>query len=454
MNKLEIEILSKCEKYKLSKSFLNEFLRKALKELPVIKIGNSYYKFNLNKEYVRSSKKVNYITPKTKKYKIFKSLMSYIEEVNEYVVERFIGLEIYYNGLTFDYKYDQVGLSVYSIKRDKFYYFRKGFYVNFFGESFFNLIESKFVRKKIDILDLNYFTYLFICNIKSLVKVKNKYHRQIKKYIPLADYVMLLKHPKLETIYKRNEDINLKRNSFNKWFLENKLEFDYKTYLKCSSYGYYKMAYLFFLKFKSCNFKDYLSENFISSFMSLNEKYQKLDILNYILRHENKFLLCLDYYRMLEGVDGDYPLKPKNIEKAHNDLLKTIRYKQEKELEEKINKINKVNRKLEFDYNDYKYFIPDVKEMVNYSTELNLCILKAGYIERVARNNCILLFCEKKENPNKLDKFACELSKKENGYEIIQFHGFNNDLNSDEKQKIKRINLLNILKDKLKEMVR
>ena len=90
--------------------------------------------------------------------------------------------------------------------------------------------------------------------------------------------------------------------------------------------------------------------------------------------------------------------------------------------------------------------------MVNYSNELNICIAKAGYIERVANGETILLFCKNIINDSKTNKFASELDIED--FHIIQFHGYCNDIGVSQEQIMLREKLLNVLDNKLKEIVR
>lgn len=48
-----------------------------------------------------------------------------------------------------------------------------------------------------------------------------------------------------------------------------------------------------------------------------------------------------------------------------------------------------------------------------------------------------------------MDKYACELAVSNDGFKIVQFHGFNNDINVSNMYLDQRERLLNTLKTKL-----
>ena len=439
-----IEIKENVPKY-----IIKKLLSNSLKDLPAIKIDNRFYKYKADKTLKLVKNTDDYITPKTKKYKIFRSIMSYFKENNLELREYFVGMIIYYNGTTFDYSFKIISASIYNKKTEKLKHYNNGIYSCLYGEATFFINEkNKYNLAKRYLLKSALKAYIYK-NEDSLKVAKNKYLRSIKEDLSIYDFIMLSKHSSIETYYKTYElaEFGL-RIKFYENFLIDKLPFNYKIFVK--SHFHY-LDYYFDLTFRGYQTKyiDSMNKSCILKFVIAN-KIPK-NVINYIINNaENAYLYC-DYYLNRDSFKDKIPLFPKDIVKAHNELFDLIKFKQDEMLKEQVKEINNKRKFLEFTFKDYEFYLPNVDEMVNYSKDLNICIAKAGYIKRVAKGETILLFCKNKMNDNKFNKFASELDLKD--YHIIQFHGYCNDINASYEQLNLRNNLMIILNEHIEKLV-
>lgn len=438
-----IEIKENVPKYIIKKLLIN-----SLKDLPAIKIDNKFYKYKIDKTLKLVKKTDDYITPKTKKYKIFRSIMSYFKENNLELREYFVGMIIYYNGITFNYEYKIISASIYNKKTEKIKHYNNGIYSCLYGEATFFINEkNKYNLAKKYLLKSALKAYIYV-NEDSLKVAKNKYLRSIKEDLSIYDFIMLYKYSSIETYYKTYElaEFGL-RIKFYESFLKEKLTFIYKIFIK----SYFNFVdYYFNLTFRGYKTKYIDNMDKLRILRFIKENKVSKNVINYILNNaENAYLYC-DYYLNREPFKYKCTLFPKDIVKAHDELFRLIKFKQDEVVKKQVKEINNKRKFLEFTFKDYEFYLPDVEEMVNYSNELNICIAKAGYIKRVANGETILLFCKNKINDNKFNKFASELDLKD--YHIIQFHGYCNDINASYEQLNLRENLMIILNEHIEKI--
>lgn len=437
-------------KEKIPKNVIDKLLQHSLKDLPSIKIGNKFYKYNLDKSLKETLRNDEYITLRRRKNKLFRSVMSYFKETKLELREYFVGMIIFYNGITFDYSVKIISVSIYDKKTGKIKHYHNGIYNCYYGQMSFFIDEStiyKESKKYLLIYSLKVHVYQ---NLDSLKKAKNKYLRSIKEDLSIYDFIMLYKYKEIETYYKKYVLAEFfVRIDFYKKFLNDKLPFVYKIFFK-SCFDYLKYSFSVYFRDYQIDHITYYNMHCILRFIKENKVSKK--VINYIIKNGQYAYLYCDYYLNCHLFNNKFPLFPKDIVKAHDDLFSLIKIKENEWFEEAINKFNDKYKKLEFNYRNYKFYLPDLTEMVNYSNELNICIAKAGYIERVANGETILLFCKNIINDSKTNKFASELDIED--FHIIQFHGYCNDIGVSQEQIMLREKLLNVLDNKLKEIVR
>lgn len=447
MNKNKLEsYIERFKDYKVPKYIEDELLHSVIRLTPCVKIANKYYKFNSSGTLKISTPSNYYITNLKRKMRTIKLIITKLYEYKDSIVERAFGIEFTFNGVLSFYNVGYLGAKIFDFKDLNYYIFKIGYTSQQSFYSSFNLDNKRIVRSQIWFNEYRYYNYEYKHSKTYLYNLSNKYLRDFTNLYP-HDILAIRLFPKLETCYRKHGELVQNPNlacDFIKLFCSNKLKVRPKLFIKynITSIPEYIIRYNYpTYVFSDCD--RYIFEDFYSL---LNDGYD----FNYLYKHYKNIRMYKDYLRLLESNKLDLDIYPYNLVKAHDDIVAKVKYLAKANLIESINDVCHKYRKLEFIYNDYKFFIPSLNDMIDYSKELNLCIYAAGYIERVAEHKCILLFCEKTNNPTKLEKFACELVVNNNEFEIVQFHGFNNDLIQNEYFKTTRSILLNILKDRLK----
>ena len=444
-------IISKFRKYDVPKYVSDELLSYAFDFMKPILIKNNYYRFDKNKSLVKTDIDSSrcFITTRKKIYENIKIITSVIYQYKDYFVERYFGISFNYNSKDYNYKTGLVACNIYSNISNKFYYFKKGIYFNRSCRTTFYLLYQKIIKSKTDLFEYFDYDYFYIKSKNRLINVKNKYIFK-KNYLDLYDVVMINKYPFLETFYKNHtEPFHKHRKEFIKNFLKLKPVFNYKIF---NDVCYRNISeYLVRIEYLGASFKDVPSFNYAYMLDLLEKKIDK----KYIYEHRFEIDFYPDYLSMLKNdVAKDFPMYPKHIKLMHDELAKKIEFNNNLILQEKINKVINKYDVFNFIVDDYQFFIPTIEDMISYSNDLNLCIVSAGYIDKVVNGKCVLVFVKKINDCSFLDKFACELIKKDGYFVINQFHGFNNDRNiKDSNFYIRRRKLYNILFNKLNKRI-
>lgn len=439
-------IIDDFKEYKVPKYLENDFLVKALKCLPMIRIKGVFHRFNVKKELVPVKEVYDvkhYYTSAKKSFDQEFFITSIIYENSTYIVERYIGMILEFNSETYCYKVGLIACNIFSKKSNRFYYFSKGIYTTMAGRTIFFLDDQK-IRKKSRHLYEYY--YLDACSVYSKYRFKNVSNKYIKRlyWLDVYDLAMIWKNPKLETFYKTYCFPDVKhRIVFIEYFLKKNVELNYKVF--CDVCYKNISEYLVKIEYLGASFKNVDIYTYAYWADLLERGFDK----KYLYMHYKELSYFSDYVKMRAKGFADYPEYPKYIKKLHDELMLKVKISENEELIEKLNNVIAKNKRMFFEYYDYKYYVPTFSDMINYSNELNLCIKSAGYIERMANGKCLLVFCEKKDNPSKLEKFAAELVKNDNGYKINQFHGFNNDAGGSSAFMQLRAKLLDALRIKL-----
>lgn len=167
-------------------------------------------------------------------------------------------------------------------------------------------------------------------------------------------------------------------------------------------------------------------------FIFLNKYISTRQILSYIQkqRARNKnigdvVITWADYIK--DCIKLNYNLKeknilfPKDVQVAHQNTIKQVRYQEDKELNKKIKKLAKKREIFKFEYKDL-IIRPalDSIELIEEGQKLSHCV--GGYAERYAKGNTNILFIRCK---NKLDSpyYTVEIST---SYKVVQVHGKHN----------------------------
>lgn len=439
-------IIDKFKDYKIPKYLEVELFNITLAYIPYVKIKNCFYKFSADKKLVIVNDKDcrNFITKRKKKIEEIRFVTSLLYENSNYIIERYFGTIVTYNSETFSYKSGLIAVHLYSKQTNKFYLFGKGIYTNMSGRTIFFLLKQR-IKKHIRPLDNYYYfdSFRFISKYR-LKNISNKYLKNIKS-LDIYDLAMINKYPKLESFYRKQDVLNINhRRIFIEYFLKNNLNFNYKIF--CDVCYRNISEYIVKINYLGASFIDVPEHNYSYWNVLLKKGVDK----KYLYRHRLEINYYLDYLAMRKNKGMElYPIFPKNIKKLHDELSYKIAVKKNEELINKLNLIINKHKKICFEFDGFRYYIPTFDDMVDYSNELNLCINSAGYINRMAQERCLLVFCEKINKPSKLEKFAAELIMNDGRYRINQFHGFNNDSDGSIAYLQLRTKLLNALNNRL-----
>lgn len=149
--------------------------------------------------------------------------------------------------------------------------------------------------------------------------------------------------------------------------------------------------------------KDYFSAITFKDFMYLQKKGLDIDE-NYRLLSDYKSML----YNSGHNINDDYWRYPGNLRKAHDKLLAERKAKEEalraKNWAEKSAKCQKVLKKyLKYNTKNFEGYeilmTTDMHIWEKQAEELNQCIIRAGYFDRVADRKCLIVFIQQKGKP-------------------------------------------------------
>ena len=148
----------------------------------------------------------------------------------------------------------------------------------------------------------------------------------------------------------------------------------------------------------------------------------------------------LDYIRDAKKVGLDLRDKrnsmPKDLKRRHANIIKQIRYRENKELEEKLKATLALRNKI-FCWKGKKYFIrpaESTKELIAEGKTLHHCV--GGYAERHAKGETTILLVRENDNPDKpLYTMEVKGSVKE-GWRMVQIRG---NMNADPPAEVKKI---------------
>lgn len=127
---------------------------------------------------------------------------------------------------------------------------------------------------------------------------------------------------------------------------------------------------------------------------------------------------------------------PKDLKKRHANIIKQIKYRENKELEEKLKATLAVRKKL-FYWKGKKYFIRPAEstaELVAEGKALHHCV--GGYAERHAQGKTNILFVRKNDNPDK-PLFTMEVTGSvKSGWKLEQIRG---NMNADPPKEVRKM---------------
>ncbi|EAC3539362.1 hypothetical protein CBA12_15395 [Listeria monocytogenes] len=128
--------------------------------------------------------------------------------------------------------------------------------------------------------------------------------------------------------------------------------------------------------------------------------------INYLKEQKFSFDYYLDYIYMLQELEtpliSDLIIFPKDIRKAHDDLVSVIG-KLERELEEKeYEKRQKSLQKYEQEIDEFMFLVPkDLQEIVNEGNALHHCVGGKHYLDNHTKGNTNIIFIRQKEKVEK-----------------------------------------------------
>ena len=126
-------------------------------------------------------------------------------------------------------------------------------------------------------------------------------------------------------------------------------------------------------------------------------------------------------------------LYPKKLKESHDDLVRILDEKKVEENKKQFKKLNEDYSLLEFEKAGFNFYLPtDVITFKTRGKELAQCLFSAKYHERYLDKRCIIVYIDSKNSNSKDSKFTLELNQR---LEIVQLHGFANDVNCSNKQK-------------------
>ena len=117
---------------------------------------------------------------------------------------------------------------------------------------------------------------------------------------------------------------------------------------------------------------------------------------------------------------------PKDLHRMHANILKQIKYLGDKELDKKMEKLAELRNRL-FVLEGKSYLIRPAgssAEIIAEGKILHHCV--GGYAERHATGKTNILFLREKANPD-THFYTMEVYKKDDGYSLVQIHGYLND---------------------------
>ncbi len=118
---------------------------------------------------------------------------------------------------------------------------------------------------------------------------------------------------------------------------------------------------------------------------------------------------------------------PKDLKKRHANIIKQIKYREKKELEERLQETLAVRNKI-FGWQGKKYFIRpagSTKELIDEGKALHHCV--GGYAERHAKGETTILFLRAKERPDE-SLYTMEVrGSAKTGWKIVQIRGKMNE---------------------------
>lgn len=128
--------------------------------------------------------------------------------------------------------------------------------------------------------------------------------------------------------------------------------------------------------------------------------------INYLEEQKFSFDYYLDYIYMLQELKtplkSDLVLFPKELTKAHDDLVNVIG-KLERELEEKAyqKRLPKI-RKYEQEIDEFLFLVPkELQEIVNEGNQLSHCVGSKRYLDNHLNGSTNIIFIRQKDNINK-----------------------------------------------------
>ncbi len=181
--------------------------------------------------------------------------------------------------------------------------------------------------------------------------------------------------------------------------------------------------------------KPYVKDNKLINYLSTHKAYIDHSIIKYLSKQP--FYLYDDYLIMAKELNFDLNdnkiLYPKKLKESHDDLVRILDEKKVEENKKQFKKLNEDYSLLEFEKAGFNFYLPtDVITFKTRGKQLAQCLFSAKYHERYLDKRCIIVYIDSKNSNSKDSKFTLELNQR---LEIVQLHGFANDVNCSNKQK-------------------
>lgn len=397
----------------------------------IIKTKDNYRCTNCNSMF-KSNKKVNQICkcPKCKrnyqvkmcnlKHYVFKEDLAIFDKVNDYYIERVFELRSDFDGNGFKTIYFEWGRKIYNndfrllheIMNDNVIGTIGGYYISYRAGSFnsnWKISESYYNP----IRYVDEFIY-YPGNIKSILQKIDKYkYSQIWTLLANVDIpcdlIYLLKNYNysIELLIKMklfNLALNPKTFSFGKTFEQRffGLSKEYLPFIKKHNLTVRQLETLSILKEKDIGLIKIASE--INNLRDLVEFIDVKKAIKLTNLNEHNSYEYSDYLSMLTIMKVDLKNKniayPKNIKKAHDEVLQQFETRKDTLIKEAIKE--KAEKLKQFIYQDSKYIVFPVRsiEMLeDESSQQHNCV--RTYADKIAKNDCDIYFMRFLKNQNK-----------------------------------------------------
>ncbi len=180
--------------------------------------------------------------------------------------------------------------------------------------------------------------------------------------------------------------------------------------------------------------KPYVKDIHLLNYLSVRKEYITHDMVKYLSKQP--FSLYDDYIKMAKQLNLDLKdkriLYPKELDVAHDELVERFNEEEIKVNELKFINLSEAYSLLEFEEAGYIFSLP--KNAISFKIrgrKLKQCLFSAKYHERYLDKNTIIVYVDSNKDKSLDNQFTLQLNMR---LDIVQFHGFANDINCSKKQ--------------------